>query len=205
MEDLAMHGGNQSGQTSIAGKLVLIGLCAILLPACAGRNGATIYQDPSAIAVLYSTQGGPVHGVVTFVRSGREVLVNANLSGFKPNSAHVLRIQQIGDCTEQVASSAGDHFDQASLKRGGANVPMQPGSVLGDVTADSKGEVYVSFKVSEGAFGTGSDSLIGRSVVVHAEKDDPKSQPDASAGAPLACGLITRNPDRRTRPMADKS
>jgi Cu-Zn family superoxide dismutase len=34
------------------------------------------------------------------------------------------------------------------------------------------------------------DSVIGRSVVVHAKADDLKSQPAGDSGARIACGVI---------------
>ena len=69
---------------------------------------------------------------------------------------------------------------------------------LGNITADSKGVIYSSFEIGDVAFGTGPDSIIGRGLVVHAEKDDLKSQPAGNSGARVACGTITRNPDKRT-------
>jgi Cu-Zn family superoxide dismutase len=185
---------------SISSKLVVIGLGVVLLPACAGINGPTIYQDPSAIAVLSPSHGSSVYGVVTFVRSGDVVLVNANLTGFKPNSSHGIHIQESGDCITPNLSS-----NLTLAESGGANVAMQYKSDLGNVTADSKGDVYTSFEVGEGAFGTGSDSIIGRGLVVRAEKDDLKSQSAGNSGAHSACGLITRNPDRRTYSTAGQS
>jgi Cu-Zn family superoxide dismutase len=36
----------------------------------------------------------------------------------------------------------------------------------------------------------GDHSIIGRSVIVHEQADDLKSQPTGNAGARLACGAI---------------
>ena len=185
---------------NISSKLVVIGLGVVLLPACGGINGPTIYQDPSAIAVLSPSQSSSVYGAVTFVRSGGAVLVNANLIGFKPNSSHGMYIQESGDCTARDLSS-----NPAPAESGGANGSMQYKGDLGNVTADSKGEVYTSFKVGEGAFGAGPDSIIGRRLVVRTERDESKSQPSGKSGAPLACGLITRNPDKKTYSTAGQS
>ncbi|MBI3528763.1 MAG: superoxide dismutase family protein [Betaproteobacteria bacterium] len=48
------------------------------------------------------------------------------------------------------------------------------------------------------AFGTGQDSIIGRGLVVHADMDDLKSQPAGNSGTRVACGMITRDPDKMT-------
>jgi len=191
---------NEGRQMNISGKLVVIGLGVVLLAACTGINGPTIYQDPSAMAVLAPSQGNSVYGVVTFVRSGGDVLVNANLIGLKPNSSHGLHIRESGNCIARDLSG-----NATPAESGAVNVPMQFKGDLGNVTADSKGEVYTSFKFGEGAFGTGADSLIGRGLVVSAEGNDLKSQPAEKSAAHLACGLIVRNPDKRTYSTAGQS
>jgi Cu-Zn family superoxide dismutase len=176
----------------------LAALCIVILPACANRNGPTIYDDPSAIAVLSATPGGSAHGVVTFLRKGGATLVNANMSGFKPNSTHGIHIHQRGDCSARDGSSAGDHFNPTSSQHGGPSATQHHGGDLGNITADAKGEVYTSFDIDDGAFGTGDDSIIGRGVVVHADRDDLNTQPAGNSGARIACGAIIRNADRMT-------
>jgi Cu/Zn superoxide dismutase len=59
--------------------------------------------------------------------------------------------------------------------------------------------------VGDIAFGTGADSIIGRGLIVHADVDDLKSQPAGNSGVRVACGLITRNPDRMTYAKAGQS
>ena len=188
-----------------SGKLAVIGFCAVMLPACATHKGGTIYEDPSAIALLSSTQGSSVHGAVTFVRKSGAALVNVKMAGFKPNSTHGLHIHEIGDCTARDAASAGGHFNPTSSEHGGPNGPSRHSGDLGNVTADSTGEIYASFEVGEIAFGTGQDSIIGRGLVVHADRDDLKSQPAGNSGSRLACGVITRNPDKMTYSKAGES
>jgi superoxide dismutase, Cu-Zn family len=179
-------------------KLIAIGLCTILLQACALHRGGTIYEDPSAMAVLSSTDGSSVYGMVTFVRTSEVTLVQVNLTGFKPNSMHGLHIHESGDCTSRDGSSAGGHFNPTSSEHGGPNSPPRHSGDLGNITADSKGQIYSSYKIGDVAFGTGQDSIIGRGLIVDADRDDLKSQPAGKAGARLACGMITRNPDKMT-------
>ncbi|MBC8007376.1 MAG: superoxide dismutase family protein [Prolixibacteraceae bacterium] len=185
--------------------LLVIGLGFSLLPGCASNKGSAIYEDPSAVAVLSPTQGSSVHGTVTFVRTSGVALVNVNMTGFKPNTSHGMHIHESGDCTARDASSAGEHFNPTSAEHGGPEKASRHSGDLGNVTADSKGEIYASFKVGEIAFGTGQDSIIGRGLVVHAGADDLTSQPAGNSGARVACGMITRNPDRMTYSKAGDS
>ena len=185
--------------------LVLAVCCAVVLPACGTRNGPTIYDDPSAIAVLSATPGGSAHGVVTFLRKGGATLVNANMSGLKPNSTHGMHIHERGDCASRDASSAGEHFNPTSSQHGGPSSSQHHSGDLGNITANAKGEVYTSFEIDDGAFGTGNDSIIGRGLVVHADRDDLNSQPAGNSGARIACGTIIRNADRTTYAKAPQS
>ena len=185
--------------------LFVAGVCAALLPACAAHNGPTFYEDPSAMAVLSSTQNSAAHGVATFVRSGGVALVNVNMTGFKPNSTHGLHIHESGDCSARDGSSAGGHFNPTSSEHGGPARSHRHSGDLGNITADENGNVYATFDISDIAFGTGPDSIIGHGLIVHADSDDLKSQPAGNSGARAACGLITRNPDKMTYPKAAAS
>ena len=179
------------------GKWVAVAVCAAILPACTGTGGKR-YDDPSAIAVLEPTQGSSVRGAVDFVRKGNSVVVTANLSGFGANTTHGIHIHEIGDCTARDGSSAGEHFNPTSSEHGGPGEGKRHGGDLGNMTADDRGNIAAHVEVDGLAFGTGADSIIGRGLIVHANADDLKSQPSGNSGARLACGVITRNPDRRT-------
>lgn len=179
---------------------IALAACGAMLTACAGNNKrGTRYQDPSAIAVLQPTEGSTVRGAVDFVRKGGSVLVTVNLSGFAPNSSHGMSIHEIGDCSARDASSAGAYFNPSAGGHGGPSGSGRHGGDLGNLTADAKGNVAAAIEVDGAiAFGNGADSIIGRALVVHANADDLKSRPAGNSGARLACGVITRNPDRKT-------
>jgi Cu-Zn family superoxide dismutase len=176
--------------------------CALVTGCASGGGDGTRYDDPSAIAVLEPTEGNTVRGAVDFVRKGGEVLVTTNLSGFAPNTTHGMHIHEVGDCTARDGSSAGEHFNPATTEHGGTSGSSRHAGDLGNVTADDKGFVHSTVKVDGLAFGTGTDSIVGRSLIVHAGPDDLKTQPAGNAGARIACGVITRNPDRRTLSQA---
>lgn len=181
-----------------ARKWVLAGLCVALLSACGGPKGGKRFDDPSAIAVLEPTEGQTARGAVDFVRKGAAVVVTANLSGLPPNKTHGIHIHEIGDCTARDGSSAGEHFNPGNAQHGGSNGSPRHAGDLGNVTADERGQVSATFSVDGIAFGTGPDSIVGRGVIVHASADDLTSQPSGNSGARLACGVINRNPDRRS-------
>jgi Cu-Zn family superoxide dismutase len=180
----------------VAGVLPSV-LCAVLAAGCM-HQGATRFDDPSAIAVLDPTEESTLRGVVDFVRKDKLVLVTASLSGAAPNSTHGMHIHEVGDCTARDASSAGDHFNPTNAEHGGPAGMKRHGGDLGNMTANERGEINATVEVDGLAFGTGPDSIIGRALIVHANADDLQTQPSGNSGARLACGVITRNADRRT-------
>jgi len=172
---------------------------ALLLGACATHNGPTIYDDPSAIAVLTATSGSSVHGVVTFVRMARVTLVNTNFAGFQPNSKHRIQFYERGDCSARDGSSAGAPFNPGPA--GKASAKRSSGD-LGTFTADAKGELYEKFELSDAAFGSGPDSIIGRGLIVLAAPAQAQLTTAAQPPTRQACGVITRNADRMTYAQA---
>jgi copper/zinc superoxide dismutase (SODC) len=64
---------------------------------------------------------------------------------------------------------------------------------LGNITADAFGKGHVD-RVFAFLELTGTNSILGRAVIVHENKDDLTSQPSGNAGARLACGVIEKHP-----------
>jgi Cu-Zn family superoxide dismutase len=61
---------------------------------------------------------------------------------------------------------------------------------FGNITADASGNAKLEILIKSLSF-EGSNSIIGRGVIVHANPDDLKTQtPPGNAGARVACGRI---------------
>jgi Cu-Zn family superoxide dismutase len=58
-----------------------------------------------------------------------------------------------------------------------------------NVTADTFGTVNATFVVNTLTL-TGEKSIVGRSVILHADPDDYRSQPAGNSGPRIACGVI---------------
>lgn len=142
-----------------------------------------------ASANLDSRSGSSVKGVVNFLWQGHDVMVTGNISGLKPNAEHGIHIHEKGDCSAPDAVSAGGHFNPDSKVHG---MPGSGASHVGDmpsIKSDANGEAVYSAKLSGFEF-DGDHGIIGRSVIVHRDPDDYKTQPTGNSGPRIACGLI---------------
>ena len=173
---------------------VLLCGCA-LLAGCSATNNM-FAKKPSATAVLAPTKGNSVSGTVNFKQKGDVVLVEAKVNGLKPNATHGMHVHEKGNCSAADASSAGSHFNPASSQHGGTTGPNRHGGDLGNLKADANGYAQMSVEVSGISLGAEANSITGRAVIVHAGPDDLKTQPSGNSGARLACGLISKNPDK---------
>jgi Cu-Zn family superoxide dismutase len=61
---------------------------------------------------------------------------------------------------------------------------------MGNIEADASGVAKLDYLDHNMSLANDEQSIIGRSVVVHAKADDLKSQPAGDSGARVACGVI---------------
>ncbi len=157
-----------------------------LLNGCDPQN--LRFPKADAVAVLIPTEGQMVTGVVTFVEVTGGVRVKADLIGLSPG-AHGIHIHEYGDCRSEDGRLAGRHFDPENQSHGPSDGEDRHAGDLGNIVADQNGNADLDLLNSLISL-QGTNGVIGRSVVVHALKDDFTTQPDGGAGERLACGVI---------------
>lgn len=143
-----------------------------------------------ASANLDSRSGSSTKGMVNFVWQGNDVLVTGNFSGLKPNAEHGFHVHEKGDCSAADATSAGGHFNPDTKPHG---VPGSGANHAGDmpnIKSDANGNAVYSAKLGGFAVNNGPTGILGKSVVIHRDPDDYKSQPAGNSGPRIACGLI---------------
>jgi Cu-Zn family superoxide dismutase len=179
----------------IGGVLAALGLAAF--SGCATGSGSSESNSSStqlskprqtAIAVLSPGANGQVRGTVTFAEETEGVRVIASVEGLTPGP-HGFHIHEKGDCSAPDFSSAGGHFNPLGRPHGSPTDPEHHSGDFGNIEANQQGVAryervfaWLSFK--------GTNSILGRAVIVHEKPDDLKSQPSGNAGARLACGVI---------------
>jgi Cu-Zn family superoxide dismutase len=168
---------------------LLIGLsaAAISLVACQSMEQGT---GQKASASLDSRSGSQAKGEVTFVWQGSEVIVNGKFTGLKPNAEQGFHVHEKGDCSAADATSAGGHFNPDAKNHGMPNSGMNHAGDMPNIKSDANGNATYTAKLVGFAVNVGPNGVVGRSVVVHRDPDDYKSQPAGNSGARIACGLI---------------
>ena len=149
-----------------------------------------VKENPArkAICVLYATQGNSVSGTVTFSRVSEGVKVVADLSGLTPGK-HGFHIHEFGDCSSPDGTAAGGHFNPSGSPHGAPMDMSRHAGDMGNLEADASGKAHLEYVDSHMSF-DGPDSILGRSVIIHAREDDMKTQPTGNAGPRIACGVI---------------
>lgn len=179
-------------QAAAAAALLLAGCSRPSPPAVSPDlvEGAPIHQ---AVAVLNPTEGHEAEGVVRFTREGDALRVSVRVSGLAPGD-HGFHVHELGDCSAADASSAGGHFMPFSNPHGARDAERRHVGDLGNLSADASGVAEADFVDSKvtlpGPALSGTASILGRAVVVHAGRDDLASQPSGDAGPRVACGVV---------------
>jgi Cu-Zn family superoxide dismutase len=143
-----------------------------------------------AVAQVKPTQGNSAAGKVEFRQSGDVTHVKVDLVGLAPSSEHGFHVHERGDCSAPDGMSAGGHFNPEGVGHGTYSRPPHHAGDMPNLKADDKGEVHTTFDVTYLTVGSGGSDVAGRSVVLHRDPDDYKSQPAGNSGPRLACGVI---------------
>ncbi|XBW35494.1 hypothetical protein QEN19_001067 [Hanseniaspora menglaensis] len=150
----------------------------------------------SAIAVLKGDVG--VSGLVKFEQSSPEapVTVSYEVKGNSPNGLKGFHIHQFGD-NSNGCISAGPHFNPLNTTHGAPenNENERHAGDLGNVKTDSDG--VAKGQLTDSLISLfGENTIVGRSLVIHAGEDDlgkggnEESLKTGNAGGRSACGVI---------------
>nr|WUR10739.1 sod [Calliteara abietis nucleopolyhedrovirus] len=139
---------------------------------------------------------GDVDGRVSFVQSapGQRVVISGYLLNL-PKGLHGFHVHEFGD-TSNGCTSAGEHFNPFDRDHGAPDAEIKHVGDLGNV--ESKGCCSLTeINVFNDAITLhGPLSVLGRSLVVHTNRDDlgltdhPLSKTTGNSGGRLGCGII---------------
>jgi superoxide dismutase, Cu-Zn family len=141
-----------------------------------------------AVCVLYPTQGNTASGTVIFTRMDKGIKVVVDIQGVS-KGRHGFHIHEFGDCSSQDGSSAGGHYNPGGKTHGAPMDRTRHMGDMGNIEADETGKAHMEYTDPMMTF-EGANSIIGRSVILHKNEDDLKTQPTGNAGPRIACGVI---------------
>lgn len=141
--------------------------------ATAWIRGDDAHSDLSGLVKFYSTSYG---GVLVEA----EVFNLPNIATFNSTNFYAMHIHQNGDCSAHFTKT-GEHYNPT-----GAPHPAHVGDLL--PLLGNQGYAFSifydkRFQISE---------IIGRSLVIHQNRDDFTSQPAGDSGSKIGCGIIRR-------------
>jgi Cu-Zn family superoxide dismutase len=153
-------------------------------PAAPAAAPATVTK---AICVVHPLGDSKVTGKVVFTKVTDGIEIAAEISGLSPGD-HGFHVHEFGDCSMADGVCAGGHFNPGGKPHGKPDAAERHAGDFGNLTADASGKATYK-RVDKVATLNGPNSIIGRSIIVHAAPDD-FSQPTGNAGARVGCGVI---------------
>ena len=145
----------------------------------------------SAKATLKNADGKEV-GTAALTETPAGVLIRLTVNGLPPGE-RAFHIHGVGKC-EPPFTSAGPHFNPGGKKHG---LMASEGHHAGDMPnlhVPANGEIVVEVLNPEVTLEKGKPGSLlggqGTALVVHAGKDDYKSDPAGDAGGRIACGVV---------------
>jgi Cu-Zn family superoxide dismutase len=172
-----------AGRRDVAGDTVQPGT-ALDSPATGAVAGKVTVQMRDA--------AGKDLGTLTLSEAGPTITIAGRLSGLPPGE-HAIHLHTAGRCDPPKFESAGDHWNPTNRQHGTDN---PKGPHLGDlpnITVARDRSATIDATTPGGTL-RGENALLdsdGAAVVVHAKRDDYKSQPSGNSGDKIACGVVS--------------
>jgi len=136
------------------------------------------------VAMLTPTKDNKVRGMLRLMQKEDGLHIVGRINNLTPGE-HGFHIHEFGDLRSSDGTSAGGHFNPEGHDHGGPGSHSHAGD-LGNITAGEDGVAKVDVVTTD----TKLHFVLGRAFVVHAGKDDLKSQPSGDAGGRVALGVI---------------
>ena len=161
-----------------ATKLSLLACSAVLAVSCTTTKNYTIN----------SKSGTETQGTAKFVQTGKNVEMDLNVYKLTPG-IHAVHIHEKGDCSSTDGSSAGGHWNPTNHDHGKFGSETFHMGDIGNLNADKDGTARIVFKTDKWCIGCKDETknIVGKSLIIHAGRDDFKTQPTGNAGGRVGC------------------
>ncbi len=151
--------------------------------------------DPGVLMATAQLQGWDleIDGTISFseiIMHGTHIF--GDIRGLEPNRIYAIHIHEGSSCED--SDAPGGHFDPArSGVHGhpGLSPAHRHAGDLPNIQAGSAGIAQVDYITNSIGLRESPFSVIGKTIVLHADADDFTTQPYGGAGERIACGVIT--------------
>jgi Cu-Zn family superoxide dismutase len=151
----------------------------------------------SKIIAISNFTNNKIKGYVEFEEINKnEVKININIEGLPKNSIHGIHIHEAGDLSDGQCMNACQHFNPYNKTHGGIDSKERHVGDLGNIETDKNGKVNIILIDKLIKLRGTKANIIGRSVVIHEDKDDlglgnfPDSKTTGHSGKRIACAVI---------------
>ncbi len=138
-----------------------------------------------AVCVLVPMKNSGVTGTLLLKQDGGTLSISGQIAGLKPGK-HGFHVHTYGDLRSEDGSSAGGHYAPDGHEHGDPASGEHHAGDLGNITAGDDGVATVDSKSTDLQL----HYIVGRSLVIHADADDLKTQPSGNSGPRIAVGVI---------------
>jgi Cu-Zn family superoxide dismutase len=141
-----------------------------------------------AVATVKPYADHNISGTITFTKVANGIQIVADVDGLTPGK-HGFHVHEHGDCSGTDGMKAGGHFNPTNTKHGGPDSAERHVGDFGNLEADEDGHAHYD-RVDTVITFEGTNSILDRSIIIHADPDDLVTQPTGNSGARVACGKI---------------
>lgn len=140
-----------------------------------------------AVAIILPTKIAKTQlgGAIVLKQEKGYVQVTGEVTGLSPGK-HGFHIHMFGDTRSPDGMSVGGHYNPHGEEHGGVDTKVRHEGDLGNIEANAQGVAKVDVKAGHVQL----SHILGRSLVVHQDADDLKSQPAGNAGPRIGIGVI---------------
>jgi superoxide dismutase, Cu-Zn family len=171
----------------------------VLLAAWASIEPAMAQVQPPAIgasAQIYDARGVPL-AIATFREAPDQMLINLVFADRGLTGNHAIHIHDAGRCDPPDFLTAGAIFNPFGKQHGLLNADGPMAGDMANLVIGPDGIAGYNTAAPQVKLSPGPASLLrpgGTSIVIFAQADDDRTQPEGNSGARIACGVIVAGP-----------